>query len=101
MVPAADPPARHIALLRAVSVGFLEAALDADAERALIALKTPDDAFRLQGRELHWLSRVGQNESKLTNARIEKAITAKITFRGVNTVRKLAAKVAPKLHFCE
>ena len=78
-----------------LNVGFLEAVLGADAERALMALKTPDDEFRLHGRELHWLSRVKQSESKLTNARIEKAIGGKITFRGVNTVRKLAAKVAP------
>ena len=79
-----------------LNVGFLEAPLDADAERALMALKTPDDAFRLQGRELHWLSRVKQNESKLTNVRIEKAIGGKITFRGMNTVKKLAAKYPAK-----
>jgi uncharacterized protein (DUF1697 family) len=79
-----------------LNIGFLEAPLDAGAERALMALKTPDDEFRLQGRELHWLSRVKQNESKLTNVRIEKAIGGKITFRSVNTVRKLATKYPAK-----
>jgi len=39
---------------------------------------------------------VKQSESKLTNVRIEKAIGGKITFRGVSTVRKLAAKIAPE-----
>jgi len=95
---AARAPFTEAELKQAVSlnIGFLAAPLDAEAERALLALKTPDDEFRLQGRELHWLSRVKQNESKLTNVRIEKAIGGKITFRGVNTVRKLAAKVAAK-----
>lgn len=79
-----------------LTVGFLEASLGPEAERALLALRTPDDEFRLQGRELHWLSRVGQNESKLTNVRIEKAIGGKITFRGLNTVKKLAAKYPAK-----
>lgn len=76
----------------ALNVGFLAAPLGPEAERALLALKTPDDDFHLYGRELHWLSRIKQSESKLTNVRIEKAIQAKITFRGRNTVRKLAAK---------
>ncbi|HET6330399.1 MAG TPA: DUF1697 domain-containing protein [Holophagaceae bacterium] len=79
-----------------LNVGFLEAPLDVETGRALMALKTPDDEFRLHDRELHWLSRVKQNESKLTNVRIEKAIGGKITFRGVNSVRRLAAKVAAK-----
>jgi uncharacterized protein (DUF1697 family) len=95
---AACAPFTEVELKTATSlnVGFLDAPLDAEAERALMALKTPDDAFRLQGRELHWLSRVKQSESKLTNVRIEKAIGGKITFRGVNTVRKLAAKYPTK-----
>jgi uncharacterized protein (DUF1697 family) len=82
----------QLANAAALNVGFLAAPLDAEAERALMKLKTPDDDFHLHGRELHWLSRVKQSESKLSNARIEKAIQAKISFRGVNTVRKLAAK---------
>ncbi|HTL98864.1 MAG TPA: DUF1697 domain-containing protein [Holophagaceae bacterium] len=85
--------AKELETAAARNIGFLEAPLDGEAERALMALQTPDDEFRLHGRELHWLSRVKQSESKLTNARIEKAIGAKITFRGLNTVRKLAAKV--------
>ena len=95
---AAHAPFAETELRAAVSlnVGFLEAPLDAEAVRALMALKTPDDEFRIHGRELHWLTRVKQNESKLTNVRIEKAIGSRITFRGVNTVRKLAAKYPAK-----
>jgi len=92
-VAAREPfTAAELKAAASLNVGFLETPLDAGAERALMALKTPDDEFRLYGRELHWLTRVKQNESKLTNVRIEKAIGGKITFRGVNTVRKLAAK---------
>ena len=79
-----------------LNVGFLQAPLDAEAQARLMKLKTPEDEFRLHARELHWLSRVKQNESKLTNAKIEKAIGAPITFRGANTMRKLAAKYPPK-----
>jgi uncharacterized protein (DUF1697 family) len=84
--------AAQLAAAASLHVGFLAAPLGAEAEQALMKLKTPDDDFHLHGRELHWLSRVKQSESKLTNVRIEKAIQAKISFRGVNTVRKLAAK---------
>lgn len=94
-VAAREPfTAKELATAAALNIGFLDALLNAEAERALLALKTPDDEFRVHGRELHWLSRVKQSESKLTNVRIEKAIGGKITFRGVNTVRKLAAKLS-------
>lgn len=84
--------AAQVETAASLNVGFLAVPLDAEAERALMKLKTPDDDFHLQGRELHWLSRVKQSESKLTNLRIEKAIQAKISFRGVNTLKRLAAK---------
>lgn len=80
----------------ALNVGFLQAPLDAEAQARLMKLKTPLDEFHIHARELHWLSRVKQSESKLTNAKIEKAIGAPITFRGMNTVRKLAAKYPVK-----
>lgn len=96
-VAAREPfTAKELATAAALNIGFLDAPLKAEAEWALLALKSSDDEFRVHGRELHWLSRVKQSDSKLTNVRIEKAIGGKITFRGVNTVRKLAAKYSTK-----
>ena len=74
------------------NIGFLAAPLTAQAETALMALATPTDEFHVHGREVYWLCRVRQSESKVTNARIERAIQAKVSFRGAGTVARLAAK---------
>ena len=57
-----------------------------------MALKTADDEFRFIGRELYWLSNKRQGESLFSNALLEKTLKARSTFRGVNTIVKLAAK---------
>ena len=46
----------------------------------------------MHGRELYWLSRQKQSESTFSNNLFEKALRARSTFRGVNTLRKLLAK---------
>jgi len=76
----------------AYCVGFLEGPLKPDAVKALMALKTADDEFHVNGRELYWLSKKRQGESLFSNALLEKTVKARSTFRGVNTVVKLAAK---------
>ena len=76
----------------ACCVGFLEGPLKPDAVKALMALKTADDEFHVNGRELYWLSKKRQGESLFSNALLEKTVKARSTFRGVNTVVKLAAK---------
>ncbi len=60
-----------------------------------MALRTEVDDFRVHGREIHWLCRVGQSESDFSNAVFEKTTGVRATFRNINTVRKLAAKYAP------
>jgi uncharacterized protein (DUF1697 family) len=77
---------------RAQVVGFLEAPLPAASTRALMALETPDDTFRVHGREIWWLARSGQGQSEISLAVIEKTLKIRATFRGANTVRRLAAK---------
>ena len=76
----------------AYCVGFLEGPLKPDAVKAVMALKTADDEFHFNGRELYWLSKKRQGESLFSNALLEKTLKARSTFRGVNTVVKLAAK---------
>ncbi len=76
----------------AFNVGFLAQPLSAAARKSLMALKTELDDLHLNGRELYWLSRVKQSESKFSNALFERTLKVRATFRGVNTVARLAAK---------
>ena len=73
-------------------VGFLAAPLAPDAVKALMALKTPSDEFHVNGREVYWLSKKTQGESIFSNALLEKTLKTRSTFRGLNTIVKLAAK---------
>ncbi len=76
----------------AFCVGFLNAPLDAAATRVLMAFKTDVDDFHTNGREVYWLCKVGQSDSKFNNARFEKALKIRCTFRGINTIMRLTDK---------
>ncbi len=78
----------------AFCVGFLSEPLTADGRKSLMALKTDIDDFHVNGREVYWLCRKRQSESTFSNVRFEKLTKARVTFRGVNTVAKLARKYA-------
>jgi len=87
-------PADRLATARALNVAFLKAPLGAAAVQALLSLRTEVDDFHVHGREIWWLCEARQSESKFTNVRFEKSVGVKATFRGIGTVRKLAAKYA-------
>jgi uncharacterized protein (DUF1697 family) len=76
-------------------VGFLGAPLSAEAARRAMGFKTEDDDFHVHGSELYWLSRLRQSESTFSNSAFEKALGIRATFRGMNTIRRLAAKYPP------
>ena len=76
----------------ALWVGFVKTTLAADATSRLLALATEVDAFHVAGREVYWRRAVKVGESKLTGARLERALAGPSTFRNITTVRKLAAK---------
>jgi uncharacterized protein (DUF1697 family) len=78
----------------AFCVGFLAEPLPADGKKSLMTLKTDIDDFHVNGREVYWLCRKRQHESTFSNVRFEKLTKARVTFRGVNTVAKLATKYA-------
>ena len=78
----------------ALCVGFLTEPLEAEGRKSLMTLKTEIDDFHLHGREVYWLCKKRQGESTFSNVRFEKMVKARTTFRGVNTVKKLAAKYA-------
>ncbi|MBI3402657.1 MAG: DUF1697 domain-containing protein [Acidobacteria bacterium] len=91
---AAHPPFPPLKLhdARTLNIGFLKARLDAASTRALMAFTSDVDDFHTHEREIYWLCRVGQSDSKFSNVKLEKAIGATCTFRNITTVTKLAAK---------
>jgi uncharacterized protein (DUF1697 family) len=77
----------------ALCVGFLAQPLDPTGVKALMALRTDDDDFHVNGREIYWICRTGQGVSKFSNALFERMVKARTTFRGMNTMTRLAAKL--------
>lgn len=75
-------------------VGFLRDAPDAAALHAVHDMATDIDRLQVQGRELIWLSLQKQSESTFSNAALERALRMRATFRGISTLRKLAARLA-------
>ena len=84
--------AAAIGRARSFNVAFLSKPVDAKGKSALMALKSRDEDFDLRGREIYWLSRVGQGESAVSNAVFEKTLGQRSTVRGIRTVRKMAEK---------
>jgi len=76
----------------ALNVGFLADTLDDSAKQKLMSLRTEIDDFHVHRREIYWLCKKKQSESKVSNVAIEKSLGVKSTLRGVNTVNKLAEK---------
>ena len=77
---------------RALCVGFLEQPLNKVAHGTLMRMKTDIDDFHVNGREIYWCCANGQSDSTFSNARMERALSVWATFRGINTVVRLAAK---------
>lgn len=85
-------PEARVRTAAAFCVGFLAAPLDAAAKKSLAGLKTDVDDFHANGREVYWLCKLRQSDSRFSNVLFEKSLNARVTFRGANTVSKLAAK---------
>jgi uncharacterized protein (DUF1697 family) len=88
-------PEEQIKNAGAFCVGFLSAPLDAAATRALMAFTNDIDAFHTHGREVYWLCKKRQSESTFSNTNMERALKTRATFRGLNTVIRLAGKHGP------
>ena len=86
-------PAR-VASAGSFNVGFLAGPLDNLAITKVKGFASAIDEFHVNGRELYWLCRTKQSDSKFSNVAFEKAIGARATFRGLNTIRRLADTLA-------
>lgn len=76
----------------ALNVAFLADPVGAAAGKSLMALQTEIDDFHVHGREVYWLCKMKQSDSKFSNTRFEKMVNARATWRNINTVVRLAAK---------
>ena len=79
----------------AFNVAFLAEPMDAATSRGVQNFKTDIDNFHVHGREVYWLCRKKQSESTFSNNAFEKALKLRATFRGMKTIKKLAAKYPP------
>lgn len=75
-------------------VGFLKAVPTAKARQLLLEARTPTDEFHANGREFYWRAHSGIGQSPITGPKLEKSLGMQFTMRNINTVRKLALKVA-------
>jgi len=71
-------------------VGFVAKPLGRDALERIARFESDADHFHAQGRELYWLSRQSQHESRFSNVAFEKALGVRTTFRAMTTVHALA-----------
>lgn len=78
----------------AYCVGFLAAALGSAARKKLEALRSEVDDFHVHGREVYWLCKRMQSESKFNNAIFERALSLRATWRSLSTIQKLAARLS-------
>lgn len=76
----------------ALCVGFLAEPLDPAGLKAVEGFTTEVDRFKVHGREIYWLCRTRQSDSKFNNTRLERAIRGQATFRNVRTILRLAAQ---------
>lgn len=79
----------------AFCVGFLATSMEKDAQKTFMKFKTSMDDFHYNSREIYWLCKMKQSESTFSNAAFEKALKVRSTFRGMNTIWRLAAKFPP------
>jgi uncharacterized protein (DUF1697 family) len=86
---AAELPKPHL-----VQVGFLKAQPAAATLAAIDALCDDVNRFRAVGRELHWHSSDRVTILRLTGPVLERKLGAQVTFRSVNTVRRLGGLLA-------
>jgi uncharacterized protein (DUF1697 family) len=85
-------PPNVLSQAQALTIAFLSERPTAKQREKLRDMTSPIDEFAVHGREMYWLCRVKQSDSKFSNAVFEKTIDIGATFRSMNTIQKMAAK---------
>ena len=76
----------------ALNVAFADKDLAASHGKIVDGFRSEIDDFSVRGREIYWMCSLKQSESRFVSARMEKALGIKLTWRNVNTVRRLSDK---------
>jgi uncharacterized protein (DUF1697 family) len=84
----------QLATATALNIGFMAKPLKASDKKTLMQLRNDDDDFHVHGREVYWLCKKKQSESRFSNALFEKTLNVRSTFRTAKTITRLAAKYA-------
>ena len=87
--------AKHKAA-KVLLVGFIAEPLSKSAQKTLLSLGTDTDDLHTRGREIFWLAKLGQSASPLFRVPLEKHLGTLITWRNMNTVERIAAKLADR-----
>jgi uncharacterized protein (DUF1697 family) len=76
-----------------VNVAFLTAELNSEQLNTLLSLRTDIDDFAHAGREVYWLCKGNQMNSKFSNAVMERRLRLRCTFRRVSMLAKLSEQL--------
>ena len=74
-------------------IGFQAAECSVAVRKQVAAMSTDFDHLHVHGREIYWRIAGRFSDSKVTGAKVEKALGQPTTIRKVTTVEKLAKKV--------
>ena len=85
-------PAARIESAGAFCVGFFAEPLTAAQKKVIQTFATADDQFHVKGADVYWLCRTGQSDSQFSLLKFERALGARASFRGMNTITRLVAK---------
>ena len=77
---------------QALNVAFIKESMSEEQKIKLESFTSDIDSFHTFGKEVYWMCKKKQSESQFSNSLFEKGLKIKATFRGINTVQKLAAK---------
>lgn len=80
----------------AFSIAFLAEPLDGQQVEKLAAFETDIDSLTTYGREVYWLCRVKQSQSKFSGVDMERKLGIQTTFRSANTIQRIVAKYATR-----
>jgi hypothetical protein len=75
-------------------VAFIRTPLDRAASARVMALENPFHRFHIKGPHVYWLSQLRQSDPQFSGVALERALGQPATLRGMNTVRRMAARYA-------
>jgi len=73
-------------------VGFIADSPGKSTAQKVAALATDVDDLKVHGSEVYWLCRTSFSDSKLSGPLLERTLGVKVTFRNINTVRRMVKK---------